>query len=64
MDERVVEALPVGSVVTTAYGNALRRFDDGWSPLRGGHWDRWTVHASKVVAREFRVVQFVVGAGA
>ena len=35
---------PVGTVVETIHGNKLRRFDNGWSPLEGAHWDRKTVY--------------------
>ena len=46
---------PVGTVVTTIHGNKLRRFDDGWSPLKGGHWDRWTVYSDDEMRRNFRL---------
>jgi hypothetical protein len=41
------EELPVGSVVATHWGNQFRKFKDGWSPLNGAHWDRWTVNTDR-----------------
>lgn len=46
---------PIGTVVTTIHGNKLRRFTDGWSPLEGGHWDRWTVYTDAELAANFRL---------
>ena len=43
----------VGDVVTTIHGNKLRRFEDGWSPLNGAHWDRWTVYTDDELATNF-----------
>lgn len=39
--------------VTTIHGNRLRRFEDGWSPLKDGHWDRWTVYTDDELAANF-----------
>jgi hypothetical protein len=49
------DKLPVGTVVTTIWGNKLRRFEDGWSPLEGAHWDRWTVYSDAEVRRHFHL---------
>lgn len=43
----------VGDVIKTIHGNKLKRFKDGWSPLEGGHWDRWTVYSDREVAENF-----------
>ncbi len=43
----------VGAVVTTIHGNKLRRFEDGWSPSEGAHWDRWTVYTDDELAANF-----------
>jgi hypothetical protein len=56
MDEAYLDALPLGSVVKTVWGNGLRRFGDGWSPLNGAHWDRRTVYTSREVARNFTLI--------
>jgi len=47
---------PVGAVVTTAWGNKLKRFEDGWSPLVGADWDRWTVFSDYEVQHGFTLV--------
>jgi hypothetical protein len=46
----------IGTVVTTIHGNKLRRFEDGWSPLKGAHWDRWTVYTDDELAANFTLV--------
>lgn len=43
----------VGDVIKTAHGNKLKRFKEGWSPLNGAHWDRWTVYSDREVAENF-----------
>lgn len=50
-----LSALPVGSVVRTTHGSRLRKFDRGWSPLDGAHWDLWTVYSDHEVAHNFTV---------
>lgn len=45
--------LPVGSELRTSHGNRLRLFQDGWSPLNGAHWDRWTVYSDWEVWTNF-----------
>ena len=47
---------PLGTIVTTIHGNKLARFGDGWSPLKGGHWDRWTVYTDAELAQNFTLV--------
>lgn len=59
IDLVVVEALPVGSVVTTVWGNQFRRFEDGWSlRLEGPVWDRRTLYSSELLCREFVLREF------
>lgn len=43
----------IGTVVTTIHGNQLRLFGDGWSPLSGAHWDRWTVYTDAELMASF-----------
>ena len=51
-----VEQAAVGAVVETIHGNKLRRFEDGWSPLKGAHWDRWTVYSDAELVANFALV--------
>lgn len=46
----------IGTVVTTIHGNKLRRFENGWSPLSGAHWDRWTVYTDEELDANFSLV--------
>jgi len=48
-----IARLVEGDVVTTIHGNKLKRFEDGWSPLEGAYWDRWTVYSDREVAESF-----------
>lgn len=43
----------VGDVIKIIHGNKLKRFKDGWSPLDGANWDRWTVYSDREVAENF-----------
>lgn len=45
--------LPVGSVVSSFWGNRFRKFANGWSPLDGAHWDRWTVYSDAEMAKNY-----------
>lgn len=50
--------MPIGTVAHTIWGNKLKRFYDGWSPLEGVHWDRWTVYSDQELEKLFVIARF------
>lgn len=52
-----IEHLKEGDMLTTRHGNKFKKFSDGWSPLEGGHWDRWTTYTNRQLVEAFGTLE-------